>query len=88
MSHNRRPALMIILATCSVLLTSQAAAAHAEDTSQSPATVYDFDDDLVKGDTLGPNVEVLHARKNKARDSLVHAKDSFLIELLHSVEQI
>lgn len=62
--------------------------ARTEEPASADATVYEFVDDLVQGDTLSPSLEVLTVRSRKARQSLVRARESFVIELLQSVEQL
>ncbi len=49
---------------------------------------YAFDDDLVHGDHLSPNLELLHARRRGARDSLIRVREHFVDRLLQSVEQL
>lgn len=68
--------------------TSTPSPARAEEPASPDATVYEFDDDLVQGDTLSPALEVLTVRSRKGRQSLVRARESFVIELLQSVEQL
>lgn len=53
-----------------------------------PEIAYAFDDDLVQGDTLGPDVEVLQSRRRGARDSLIRAREHFIDRLLASVEDL
>jgi hypothetical protein len=51
-------------------------------------TVYTFDDDEVFGTTTAPTGEVLLVRPRAQRESLVRARDHFVRELLHSVEEL
>lgn len=62
--------------------------AQEPEPSLQPDTVYAFDDDLVHGDVLGPNVEVLQSRRRGARDSLIRAREHFIDRLLASVEDL
>lgn len=55
---------------------------------EAPDTEYAFDDDMVQGTTLGPDVEVLQTRRRGARDSLIRARENFVHELLKSVEDL
>jgi len=75
-------ALSIILATCTV--------ARADAPGQGPdePTRYSFEDDKVLADTVAPMGEVMMVRKRPPRESLVRARDSFVVELLHSVEAL
>ncbi len=51
-------------------------------------TVYTFDDDEVFGTTTAPVGEVLLVRPREQRESLIRARDHFVRELLHSVEEL
>lgn len=51
-------------------------------------TQYDFEDDLVRGDYMRPEGMILQARRRTARDSLIRPRESFVAELLKSVEDI
>jgi hypothetical protein len=63
--------------------------AEREDSGRSAdATVYTFEDELVGGDTINPSLEVLTVRSRKDRQSLVRARESFVVELLQSVERL
>jgi len=64
-----------------------AAAASAQQ-REVPDTEYAFDDDIVRGTTFGPDVEVLQTRRRGARDSLIRARENFVHELLKSVEDL
>jgi hypothetical protein len=79
-------ALSISLATA---LTT-ASTARAEEPGQGPdaPTQYTFEDDKVLADTIGPMGEVMMVRKRPGRESLVRARDSFVVELLKSVEAL
>lgn len=76
-------------AALSILLASTHAA-RAEEPGQGPdaPTRYTFDDDKVLADTVGPMGEVMTVRKRPQRESLVRARDSFVDELLRSVEAL
>lgn len=67
--------------------TLQVGTATAQE-AEVPQTQYAFEDDLVRGDTLGPDVEVLQTRRRGARDSLIRARENFVHELLKSVEDL
>lgn len=64
--------------------------ARADEPGQGPdaPTRYTFDDDKVLADTIGPMGELMMVRKRSGRDSLVRGRDSFVVELLHSVEAL
>jgi len=72
------------------LLSGQAKPARADEPTPKDAdtTRYSFDDDKVLGDTTGPLGEVMSVRKRSQRESLVRARQSFVVELLKSVEAL
>jgi hypothetical protein len=76
-----------------VALTAPRAAA-ADDTgkpeaeAKPDATTYDFEDELVRGDTFGPDGEVLHARKRGERTSLIRVRTHFMPELFKTAEDL
>lgn len=70
-----------------VAMVGQVAVGSAQEPS-APATIYAFEDDLVRGDTLGPDVEVLQTRRRGVRDSLIRARENFVHELFKSVEDL
>ncbi|MFI5306114.1 MAG: hypothetical protein ACHQ53_02105 [Polyangiales bacterium] len=74
-------------------LAVRPASAHAEDPSSPDAergdvNTYDFEDDLVLGDTVEPDAEVLYARRHGSRESLVRPRLHFIPELLKSGEDL
>jgi hypothetical protein len=76
-----------------VLLLAAAAvprAAAAEDTGkpEPDATTYDFDDELVHGDTFGPDGRVLQARRRAERMSLIRVRKHFMPELFKTAEDL
>lgn len=58
--------------------------------AQDPAgeTTYDFDDDLVSGDLVRPDGEVLNVRRRGRRSSLIRIREHFVPEMLKSVEDL
>ena len=52
------------------------------------ATTYDFDDDLVQGDLVRPDGEVLRTRRRGQRESLLRVREHFVQEMLKSVENL
>jgi hypothetical protein len=51
-------------------------------------TTYDFDDDLVQGDLVRPDGELLNVRRRGARASLIRIREHFVPEMLKSVENL
>ena len=58
--------------------------------AQDPAgeTTYDFDDDLVSGDLVRPDGEMLNVRRRGRRSSLIRIREHFVPEMLKSVEDL
>jgi hypothetical protein len=63
-------------------------APRAEAADQGAATTYDFEDDLVTGDLVRPDGELLSARRRGRRVSLIRIREHFIPELLKSVENL
>jgi hypothetical protein len=51
-------------------------------------TTYDFEDDLVTGDLVRPDGELLNVRRRGARTSLIRVREHFIPEMLKSVENL
>ena len=62
--------------------TSTAAAQDGE------TTTYDFEDDLVQGDLVRPDGEMLNVRRRGRRASLIRVREHFIPEMLKSVENL
>jgi hypothetical protein len=70
--------------------------AHAQDAAGEPApaggggdtTTYDFEDDLVTGDLVRPDGELLNVRRRGSRASLIRIREHFIPEMLKSVENL
>lgn len=52
------------------------------------ATTYDFEDDLVTGDLVRPDGELLNVRRRGRRASLIRVREHFIPEMLKSVENL
>ncbi len=52
------------------------------------ATTYDFEDDLVTGDLVRPDGEMLNVRRRGRRASLIRVREHFIPEMLKSVENL
>ena len=52
------------------------------------ATTYDFEDDLVSGDLVRPDGEMLSVRRRGRRQSLIRIREHFIPEMLKSVEDL
>jgi hypothetical protein len=64
-----------------------AGTASAQDAGGN-TTTYDFDDDLVQGDLVRPDGEMLNVRRRGARASLIRIREHFVPEMLKSVENL
>lgn len=51
-------------------------------------TTYDFEDDLVTGDLVRPDGELLSVRRRGNRASLIQIREHFIPEMLKSVEDL
>jgi len=51
-------------------------------------TTYDFEDDLVTGDLVRPDGEMLNVRRRGRRSSLIRIREHFIPEMLKSVEDL
>lgn len=51
-------------------------------------TTYSFEDDLVTGDLVRPDGEMLNVRRRGARSSLIRIREHFVPEMLKSVENL
>jgi hypothetical protein len=63
------------------------APAPAEAAAAAP-TSYDFEDDLVTGDLVRPDGELLSVRRRGNRASLIQIREHFIPEMLKSVEDL
>ena len=62
--------------------------ASAQDEGGDAATTYDFEDDLVTGDLVRPDGELLNVRRRGRRASLIRVREHFIPEMLKSVENL
>jgi len=76
-------------------LAPSLASAQAKAAAPAPAaggeagpTSYDFEDDLVQGDLVRPDGELLSVRRRGNRASLIQIREHFIPEMLKSVEDL
>lgn len=89
-------ALCAAALTSSLSLTGSAQAQDADAPAPAAAgaapaagaTAYDFDDDLVTGDLVRPDGELLSVRRRGNRASLIQIREHFIPEMLKSVEDL
>jgi hypothetical protein len=92
--------MWMALALCAAALTVSSAApsqvaaqdadapAPAGGAPAAGATTYDFEDDLVTGDLVRPDGELLSVRRRGNRASLIQIREHFIPEMLKSVEDL
>ncbi len=81
-------AMRHLLAIGLTTLTLLPAVAFAEAPARSELRVESFEDELVSGDLLGPDTEVLNIRQRGPRRSLIRAREHFTPEMMRSVERL
>jgi hypothetical protein len=70
-------------------LSSLTIPALAQDAAEEPAaTEYNFDDELVDGDLVRPDGEMLNVRRRGRRGSLIRIREHFIPEMLKSIEDL
>jgi hypothetical protein len=62
--------------------------AMAQEAQGEGTTTYDFEDDLVTGDLVRPDGELLNVRRRGSRSSLIRIREHFIPEMLKSVEDL
>ena len=77
-------ALGLVLGGTFLVGTSRASAQD----SGGETTTYDFEDDLVTGDLVRPDGEMLQVRRRGRRASLIRVREHFIPEMLKSVENL
>jgi hypothetical protein len=94
-TYTRSLAIAAIVASCASW--SQLAAAADPKAKPKPKTKtaelderteYKFDDDLIHAEALTPEGGPFYLHKDKKGDSLVRARESFVVQMLKSVEQL
>jgi hypothetical protein len=90
MSFKRKAYVLLVLAAVAATVGARPLSARAEEParSRSETTTYSFEDDLVKGGTVGPDGEILDVRRRGERGSLIRVRTHYIHELLKSVENL
>ena len=78
----------LFLGACVVMAGAWTVSASAQDAEPAGETTYDFDDDLVSGDLVRPDGELLNVRRRGRRASLIRIREHFIPEMLKSVEDL
>ena len=79
--------LFAVLAALTLLAAAPASAQDAP-AGGGGETTYDFEDDLVTGDLVRPDGELLNVRRRGQRNSLIRIREHFIPEMLKSVENL
>ena len=85
---NLRVGLLALSLFGALLVSIPVAPVQAQDAAEGDATTYDFEDDLVTGDLVRPDGEMLNARRRGTRSSLIRIREHFIPEMLKSVENL
>jgi hypothetical protein len=78
---------LIAIAVVGLSMMLVAPVASAQEGAEA-ATTYDFEDDLVTGDLVRPDGELLNVRRRGRRASLIRVREHFVPEMLKSVENL
>lgn len=79
---------VVVLATSGLALAQAPAGSPSAASGEPAATTYDFEDDLVTGDLVRPDGELLRVRRRGNRASLIQIREHFIPEMLKSVEDL
>ena len=78
-----------IVAIAAVLVFSSSSIALAQQAAGYKSTTkYDFDDDVVEGDLVRPDGEMINTRKKAKHSSLIKIREHFINEMIKSAEDI
>ena len=83
-----------IVSAAGLLMGSLPALAQAQEkeggggVTYKSTTKYDFDDDVVEGDLVRPDGEMVSTRKAAKHSSLIKIREHFINEMLKSAEDI
>ena len=80
--------LLVALLASSGLALAQDEGGAKKAGGEPAATSYDFEDDLVTGDLVRPDGELLSVRRRGNRASLIQIREHFIPEMLKSVEDL
>lgn len=80
--------LMMIVGIVSGFLLVPVLTPSASAQDAAAETTYDFEDDLVNGDLVRPDGEMLNVRRRGRRSSLIQVREHFIPEMLKSVENL
>ena len=79
---------MLMIVCAGALLLGSAAAVAEENEQFQDVTEFNFHDEIVEGDTIGPNGSLLQGSPQRALRSLIKVRCHFVSQLLLSVEDI
>ena len=84
----RKLAILIGSFMISAVFATAATPALAQDVSYKKETKYDFDDDMVEGDLVKPDGEMIGSAGKAKHSSLIKVRQHFIPEMLKSAEDI
>lgn len=79
---------MLMLLSLGMALSGFGGVVNVASAQDGEATTYDFEDDLVQGDLVRPDGEMLNVRRRGRRASLIRVREHFIPEMLKSVENL
>jgi hypothetical protein len=79
---------VLMLLSLGVALSGFGFGTSVASAQEGEATTYDFEDDLVQGDLVRPDGEMLNVRRRGRRASLIRVREHFIPEMLKSVENL
>lgn len=80
--------LVLSLTTLTLLPTTALADAASNGDVRGEIRQENFDDELVAGDLLGPGGDAIIVRGGRVRQTLIRAREHFIPEMMHSVEDL
>lgn len=78
----------MVIAALAFVSASLSPALAADDVTYKKETKYDFDDDMVEGDLVKPDGEMVGSTGKAKHSSLIKIRQNFIPEMLKSAEDI
>lgn len=83
-----RQSFAVVLSVMSLLWWPPVALSQEKAEAAPAKTTYNFEDDLVTGDLVRPDGELLRVRRRGRQSSLIRIRETFVPEMLESVEDL
>jgi glutamine cyclotransferase len=84
----RKLVLLAVSISFGAITATSFTPAHAQDVTYKKETKYDFDDDMVEGDLVRPEGEMIGSAGKAKHSSLIKVRQHFIPEMLKSAEDI